>query len=78
MVRVVERALQTCTINFLFSELKRITKDISEKPEIRFLYVTPEHASTEYFANILESLNKNDKLAYIAVDDGKIRNFNHQ
>lgn len=53
-------------------ELNRNVKDMtSMKPKIRFLYVTPDVASTVDFATILESLNKNDKLAFIAVDDGE-------
>lgn len=51
---------------------EQLTEDlINDKTETRFLYVTSELATTETFANILQSLHTNDKLAYIAVDEGK-------
>lgn len=53
-------------------DCERITKDVSDtKSNIKFIYVTPEEASTGNFGRILQSLNEAKKLSYFAVDDGE-------
>lgn len=39
------------------------------KSSIKFLYITPEQAATDSFKQILDSMVKYDKLAYIVVDE---------
>ncbi|KAJ6633177.1 ATP-binding cassette sub-family B member 6 [Pseudolycoriella hygida] len=41
----------------------------SKKPETRFLYITPEQAATSTFKDLMSSLVKYDKIAYVAVDE---------
>lgn len=41
----------------------------SKKPETRFLYITPEQAATGTFKDLMASLVKYDKIAYVAVDE---------
>ncbi|XP_067612820.1 uncharacterized protein RecQ5 [Eurosta solidaginis] len=47
----------------VISDLKAI------RPCIRFLYITPEQAATEFFQGLLQTLVKFDKIAYFAVDE---------
>ncbi|CAD7005253.1 unnamed protein product [Ceratitis capitata] len=39
------------------------------RPSIRFLYITPEQAATQFFQDLLQTLVKYDKIAYFAVDE---------
>lgn len=49
---------------------ERVLNDIkSMKPSTKFLYITPEQAATETFRNLLDSMVKFNKIAYIAVDE---------
>lgn len=49
---------------------ERVLNDIkSVKPTTKFLYITPEQAATETFRNLLDSMVKFNKLAYVAVDE---------
>lgn len=48
----------------------RVINDLkSMKPATRFLYITPEQAATDFFRNLLDSIVKYNKLAYVAVDE---------
>ncbi|XP_037931888.1 ATP-dependent DNA helicase Q5 [Teleopsis dalmanni] len=47
----------------VISDLKAI------KPNIRFLYITPEQAATQSFQDLLASLVKYNKIGYFAVDE---------
>ena len=49
---------------------KRILADLgSEEPSIKLLYITPELAATTGFRSLLNSLNEQDKICRIAVDE---------
>lgn len=49
---------------------ERVTNDLkSIKPNIKFLYITPEQAATSTFKSLLQGLVKYDKIAYIVVDE---------
>lgn len=49
---------------------ERVINDLkSMKPATKFLYITPEQAATNTFRNLLDSIVKYNKLAYIAVDE---------
>lgn len=49
---------------------ERVTNDLkSVKPNIKFLYITPEQAATSTFKSLLQGLVKYDKIAYIVVDE---------
>ncbi|XP_005178786.2 ATP-dependent DNA helicase Q5 [Musca domestica] len=51
-------------------ERERVVSDLkSVKPNIRFLYITPEQAATQGFQDILAHMVKYDKVAYFAVDE---------
>ncbi|XP_011192363.2 FK506-binding protein 5 [Zeugodacus cucurbitae] len=39
------------------------------RPSIRFLYITPEQAATQFFQDLLQTLVKHNKIAYFAVDE---------
>lgn len=49
---------------------QRVVADLkSMKPTTKFLYITPEQAATEFFGNLLATLVKYQKIAYVAVDE---------
>ncbi len=49
---------------------KQILADLmSDKPNIRLLYITPELAAQDYFREILFSLNNRSLLSYFVVDE---------
>ncbi|XP_073843393.1 recQ5 helicase [Musca autumnalis] len=51
-------------------ERERVVNDLkSVRPNIRFLYITPEQAATAGFQDILAHMVKYDKVAYFAVDE---------
>ncbi|XP_061391341.1 ATP-dependent DNA helicase Q5-like [Musca vetustissima] len=51
-------------------ERERVVTDLkSVRPNIRFLYITPEQAATQGFQDILAHMVKYDKVAYFAVDE---------
>jgi len=51
-------------------ERERVINDLkSIKPNIRFLYITPEQATTSTFKDLLQRLVKHNKISYIAVDE---------
>ncbi|XP_037906175.1 ATP-dependent DNA helicase Q5 [Hermetia illucens] len=52
------------------AERKRVLNDLkSIRPSIKFLYITPEQANTETCKDLIDSLVKYKKLAYIVVDE---------
>lgn len=51
-------------------ERERVVNDLKAvKPNIKFLYITPEQAATQSFQEILSHMIKYDKVAYFAVDE---------
>lgn len=52
------------------TDRERVLNDLkSIKPTTKFLYITPEQAATNTFRNLLDSMVKYKKLAFIAVDE---------
>jgi ATP-dependent DNA helicase Q5 len=52
------------------SDRSRIIGDLkAKKTTTKFLYITPEQAVTSFFEELMESLVKFNKVAYIAVDE---------
>ncbi|KAG0724792.1 ATP-dependent DNA helicase Q5 [Chionoecetes opilio] len=51
-------------------ERGRVIADLnSVRPATRLLYITPEQAATNFFQNLLQQMNKYDKLSYFVVDE---------
>ncbi len=51
-------------------ERRKVLADLScKRPEIRFLYVTPEQCATPTFRDVLDRLARYGKLAYFVVDE---------
>ena len=66
------RKIRADSINSKMGEKERksVLLDLnSKKPDIRFLYVTPEQCATHTFQELLKKLIKYGKLAYFVVDE---------
>jgi ATP-dependent DNA helicase Q5 len=61
---------ETLNSNTSSSDRNRIIGDLKAKQtNTKFLYITPEQAATSFFKELMESLVKFRKIAYVAVDE---------
>lgn len=61
---------ETINSNTSSSDRSRILGDLkAKKTNTKFLYITPEQAATTFFLDLMETLVKYKKIAYIAVDE---------
>lgn len=69
-LRTLDIRAETLNSSMSKEERNRVCKDLSSScPFTKLLYVTPEQTATAGFHTILNQLNKNRKLAYVAVDE---------
>lgn len=61
---------ETLNSNTSSSDRSRIIGDLkAKKTNTKFLYITPEQAATSFFKELLQSLVRFRKVAFVAVDE---------
>lgn len=69
-LRSLHIAAETLNSQTLTGDRNRIIGDLKAKQtSTRFLFITPEQAATEFFKELLKTLVKFDKIAFVAVDE---------
>lgn len=69
-LRSLHIAAETLNSQTLAGDRNRIIGDLKAKQtNTRFLFITPEQAATEFFKDLLKTLVKFDKVAFVAVDE---------
>ena len=69
-LRSIKLPAETINSNTKSSDRQMILGDLkAKKTKTKFLYITPEQAATESFKELMKTLVRFNKVAYIAVDE---------